>query len=1169
MFSITQLIERLTTELTSADVVSITPDAALADAKTIRWVIVPTGELPIASNAFDALSGELDFNSGDVAPQTLSLTPNAIKHGFGRDFEIRFYDGDILLTSFAFDIAGDGDISYPDVSRVSGGDKNVITHGTTANVSTDGGTNNDTVIITKYQYGDVTINDIRGSNIIAFDAGVEIVGFEETSVARGRVIIDLKLTLSTGAEITIKTPAAVANTFQLGNGDVIGDYAAFKDTLFASDDDTFATNTAITFTNPIVITGDDTPDTMAVITVTGTGTVAENAAGADTGVTVTATDPNANRTLTITGTGSDKFELVAVDANDLSKGYTLKLKSGQSLDRETAASYTLTITATDADDKTHSVNVKVVVTDINEHAPVFATDTASFNLAEHAAVDAVVGTVAATDADAEATLEYSIVGTGTPFKIDAATGQIQVADASGLDFETAAVKTWTFNVEVTDGTNTDTIAVTINLTNANEAPVITSDHTTPISLAEDYSDTTANIASIVATDEDAGASLSYSFVSGNIGDVFTLTDQGQIRLATGKALDFETAPTYTLVVAVSDGTNTVQTTVVINVTDVNDNSPSIAKSGTAKVALDDAGAETGVTFTLTDVDTNNAFDWVITGTNSEKFEVVHQSGQIWALRLIAGESFTTGEGTTFTLSIKVNDGVSDSDQIIDVVVSIIDFSGTVAENEAGADTDVVFDTQAVQQANVVWTITGAGSDKFVIVQVDPADATKGYKLKLASGETLDRETTSSFTFTITGVLGSDEVFKEEVTITVTDVNDIAPVFTEDSYSVSVAENITAGATIATVAATDADTVGTLQYRITTGNADGLFAIDATTGVITLATGKTLDYEKAQAHTLTVEVSDGTNTDTANVVVTVTDIFDVAPVFALATNSPSGEMLYIATDGSTIAKPLGITFTIDPADADYMSFAVKVNDVVSSDFAVETIGNVLTLVFKGTAHALSALTSDPLLDLSITASVGDDAQTAYNVELAQDIVIHLHDNKYVKWNELSDGSYGFNIYNNADDQIILEDSKLNGDDFAYSNIIYLYASWAIDPTNSKSAPPSELTLGAGYDIYVIGNDIAADVHIVDDVTGLDTTALKNLIRFEDGVTVISNVEDSNTLPGFTGASTNILTLDTDGDAQTTEDQVELKIVGEAFEFQIGLGDVMTFDEMIGHFLPEVI
>jgi hypothetical protein len=34
-------------------------------------------------------------------------------------------------------------------------------------------------------------------------------------------------------------------------------------------------------------------------------------------------------------------------------------------------------------------------------------------------------------------------------------------------------------------------------------------------------------------------------------------------------------------------------------------------------------------------------------------------------------------------------------------------------------------------------------------------------------------------------------------------------------------------------------------------------------------------------------------------------------------------------------------------------------------------------------------------------------------------------------------------------------------------------------------------------------------------------------------------------------------------------VDLKIVGEAFEFQVGLGDIMKFDEMIVHFPQEVI
>ncbi|MDC1116174.1 cadherin domain-containing protein, partial [Alphaproteobacteria bacterium] len=658
----------------------------------------------------------------------------------------------------------------------------------------------------------------------------------------------------------------------------------------------------------------------------------------------------------------------------------------------------------------------------------------------------------------------------------------------------------------------------------------------------------------------------------------------KLKLKSGQSLNFEDGASYTLTLTATDDgipplSHAVEVTVVV--TNVNE-APVITAAGTGTVAENADGADTGITLTVADPDAGDTPTWTIAGTGSDKFEVVAASGGGYKLKLKSGQSLDFEGGTTsYTLTITATDGNNLTDDV-QVTVNVTDVndsapvvtatgSATVAENAAGADIAglslAVADADRTNGATT-WTVTDALGNSLNNLFEVVRDGSN-WKLKLKTGQSLDFEQNGTRTIKVIANDGVNDSVAVDVTITVTDVNDNAPVFTEASYAVSVAENIAAGIMIATVAATDADTVGTLQYRITAGDDDGLFAIDATTGVITLATGKALDYEKAQAHTLTVEVSDGTNTDTASVVVTVTDIFDVEPVFTLATNSPSGEMLDIATDGSTIAKPLGITFTIDPADARYMSFAVKVNDVVSSDFAVEMIGNVLTLVFKGTAHALSALSSDPLLDLSITVSAGDDAQTAYNVELAQNIVIHLHDNKYVKWNELSDGSYGFNIYNNADDQIILEDSKLNGDDFAYSNIIYLDASWAIDPTNSKSAPPSELTLGAGYDIYVIGNDIAADVHIVDDVTGLDTTALKNLIRFEDGVTVISNVEDSNTLPGFTGASTNILTLDTDGDAQTTEDQVELKIVGEAFEFQIGLGDVMTFDEMIGHFLPEVI
>src|SRR5262249_31244489 len=63
----------------------------------------------------------------------------------------------------------------------------------------------------------------------------------------------------------------------------------------------------------------------------------------------------------------------------------------------------------------------------------------------------------------------------------------------------------------------------------------------------------------------------------------------------------------------------------------------------------------------------------------------------------------------------------------------------------------------------------------------------------------------------------------------------------------------------------------LSYAITGGDPDGLFEIDAT-GQISLAAGKHLDFETAQAHTLTVQASDGPGlTDTVEIKIDVTDV----------------------------------------------------------------------------------------------------------------------------------------------------------------------------------------------------------------------------------------------------------------------------------------------------------
>ena len=82
---------------------------------------------------------------------------------------------------------------------------------------------------------------------------------------------------------------------------------------------------------------------------------------------------------------------------------------------------------------------------------------------------------------------------------------------------------------------------------------------------------------------------------------------------------------------------------------------------------------------------------------------------------------------------------------------------------------------------------------------------------------------------------------------------------------SVSESAANGTAVGVTAlATDADGTDTVTYSLT-DDAGGRFAIDANTGVVTVADGSLLDYETATSHTVTVQAtsSDGsTSTETS-------------------------------------------------------------------------------------------------------------------------------------------------------------------------------------------------------------------------------------------------------------------------------------------------------------------
>ena len=90
--------------------------------------------------------------------------------------------------------------------------------------------------------------------------------------------------------------------------------------------------------------------------------------------------------------------------------------------------------------------------------PVFDEASYTFDVAENAELDDVVGTVSATDPDMDDDVRYDITAgnTGTAFDVDDETGEITVAAA--LDHETTA--SYNLTVEADDGNGqTDTVTV--------------------------------------------------------------------------------------------------------------------------------------------------------------------------------------------------------------------------------------------------------------------------------------------------------------------------------------------------------------------------------------------------------------------------------------------------------------------------------------------------------------------------------------------------------------------------------------------------------------------------------------------------------------------------------------------------------------------------------------
>ena len=267
-----------------------------------------------------------------------------------------------------------------------------------------------------------------------------------------------------------------------------------------------------------------------------------------------------------------------------------------------------TITATNSGGSTTAT-----VTLIYNTAP---TDVALSNtaVAENATSGAAVGTLSATDADSGDTFTFALVsGTGSTDNASFTITGSTLNTAAVFDFETK--NSYSVLVRVTDaGGLSFEKAFTISVTNINEAP--TNMSASASSVAENAASGTT-VATLGATDIDAGETFTYTLVSGT-GDTdnasFAITGS---TLSTAAVFDFETKSSYSVRVRVTDaGGLTFEKEFTITVTNVNEAPTALALSNTS--VLENAASGTTVgTLAGTDADAGDTHTYsLVSGTGS-------------------------------------------------------------------------------------------------------------------------------------------------------------------------------------------------------------------------------------------------------------------------------------------------------------------------------------------------------------------------------------------------------------------------------------------------------------------------------------------------------------------------------------------------------------------------
>ena len=564
---------------------------------------------------------------------------------------------------------------------------------------------------------------------------------------------------------------------------------------------------------------------------------------------------------------------------------------------------------------------------------------ATFGVAENSPAGTSVGSVQAADTDGD-NLAFAITGgTGMGvFDINATTGELTLL--SSPDHEAAT--SYTLEVTVTDdGTPAaaDTATFVVNVTDVNEAPVVTGGSA---SVPEDAAVGTP-VLGVTASDPDTDGVI-FRITGGNAGGSFAIDPVAGV-IAVAGPLDHAAKAAYTLTVEASDGSLSDTATVRITVTDVNE-PPTL---GDATVSVDENSAVGAAVTTLagSDPDAGAVLTYAITSGNGDgRFALNPATGEVTVAGPLDHEALDQ-----YVLGVVVSDGSASDSATLTINVADVNEAPDLTGGSASVAEDAAAGTP-------VLTVAASDPDGDpVTFQITGGNAGGAFAIDPASGVIivvgpLDHAARPNYSLTVTG---TDGLRSGTATVEVA-VSDVDYPPTLGDASAAVDEDAAAGTPVTTLLGDDPDAGASLTYAITSGNAGGAFAIDPATGAVTVA--GPLDHETAARHVLGVSVSDGSATDHATLTVDVNDVNE-APAAA-------GDSVAVFDDdpaGTVVAR----VSAADPDRGQRLRYAITAGN--DGSFRIGPHTGVITV------SPFSRLDHTAVAAYELTVTVTDDGSPA--------------------------------------------------------------------------------------------------------------------------------------------------------------------------------------------------